>query len=364
MKIGIDAGCLGVPDKRLKVGVYQMAVGLLKALGKIDKKNNYILYSFIPIDKSLLKLFGANFINKVVKPSFFWSTIWLPIAVNLDKLDIFIGLSQYLPKIVKKIKKIVYIYDLTFEKHPSFFPKSYNQLHRITKYAILNSDKLIAISQATKKDIIKLCPQAEKKIKVIYPGFNNRFKEIKSEKNTYIKKTYFLFVGSLKESKNIPNLIRAFSLFCKNNKNYDLVIAGSDFWMDNEIKTEVSKSSNEDKIKIPGFVSDFQLSSLYKNAAAFVSPAHNEGFGFTYLEAARFKVPIIASKNGSVFEIFQDSVLYCNPSDPQSITKAMNKIINNKSLRKKLSDKAYVKSKSFSWEKSATKLLNMISINE
>ncbi|MBI2029100.1 glycosyltransferase family 4 protein [Candidatus Gottesmanbacteria bacterium] len=369
MKIGVDAGCLGIPDERLKVGVYQMAVGLLRALGKIDKKNNYILYSFIPINKYLLKSFGNNFYNKVIKPSFLWSSIWLPLAVNLDNLDVFIGLSQNLPMLSQSTKSFVIVHDLTFEKYPSFFPDSYNQLHRITQYSIKSADKVIAVSNATKTDIVKYYPNAINKTQVIYSGFEDRFnaKGVNISKELLkmrINKPFFLFVGTYKQSKNIPNLIKAFTLFSSKDNKYNLVIVGSNFWMDKSILKAIDESSYKKRIKMLGFVSDKDLHTLYKSAAAFVSPAFNEGFGLTYLEAALFKLPIIASKTGSIFEIFQNSVLYSQPSNIKSIASAMDKIAKDKILRKKLAGSAYIKSKSFRWEKSARELLKVISTSE
>ena len=84
------------------------------------------------------------------------------------------------------------------------------------------------------------------------------------------------------------------------------------------------------------------------------------GFGLTYLEAATFQLPIVASKNGSVFEIFEDSILYCDPSSPDSIVKSLTLVVNNSKLRKKLIEKAYQRSTIFTWDKSAKKLLNII----
>lgn len=365
MKIGVDAGCLGIVDKRLKVGVYQMAVGLLRSLAKIDKQNNYILYSFIPIDKKLITSFGRNFTNKVIKPSFVWSTIWLPLEIRRNNINVFLGLSQNLPSLPKNTKGIVVVFDLTFEKHPSFFPKSYNQLRRISKYAVGKADIVVAVSHATKKDIIKIYPGTEKKIEVIYAGFDNRFENVtvdyyKQLKKMNVKNPFFLFVGSYKESKNITNLIKAFSLFCVKNDRYNLVLVGSNFWMDKSILSAINESSYKNRIKLTGFVSDENLYALYKSATVFVSPAFNEGFGLTYLEAATFKLPIVASKNGSVFEIFEDSILYCDPSSPDSIVKNLTLVVNNSKLRKKLTEKAYQRSKIFTWDKSAKKLLNII----
>src|SRR5438034_10973470 len=98
MKIGVDAGCLGIKDDRLKVGVYRVAVELLRQLGKIDKANRYYLYSFYPIDKKLMESFGPRMSNVLVVPSRGWMRIWLPFRILSQRPDVFLGLNQALPR--------------------------------------------------------------------------------------------------------------------------------------------------------------------------------------------------------------------------------------------------------------------------
>src|SRR3989344_3035552 len=134
MIIGLDAGALGINDERLKVGVYRMSKSLIEALLKIDKQNSYILYSFYPLDKNYLRSLGKNVVSKVL-PQKGWFKFWLPLALKKDKPDVFLGLSQSLPKLSQDTKGIVFIHDLSFEKNPKWFPNSYKNLSQNTKDA-------------------------------------------------------------------------------------------------------------------------------------------------------------------------------------------------------------------------------------
>src|SRR5260221_5538271 len=95
--IGVDAGCLGVDDDILKAGVYYVAYNLLKQLAKLDKKNIYLLYSFYPIPKDILKEFPKNSKN-IVLPTFSWLNLQLPLSFLKQRPDIFLALSQAMPR--------------------------------------------------------------------------------------------------------------------------------------------------------------------------------------------------------------------------------------------------------------------------
>ncbi|MDO8658655.1 MAG: glycosyltransferase family 1 protein [Candidatus Levybacteria bacterium] len=363
MKIGVDGGCLGVSDKRLKVGVYRVVVNLLEQLGKIDKKNSYLLYSFYPIKKSLMERFGERMRNVVIKPSRGWAKIWLPLRISKDKPDVFLGLSQFIPKILPFYPRpytIGFVYDLVFEIYPDMYPGSSKKLSKQTKNMVKNSNHIIAISQSTKNDLIKFCNADHKKIDVVYCACSNTF-TYESKKNNN-KDKYFLSAGSLKKTKNIPGLIKGYEHFLSNTDDAPMLyIAGGDKWLDPEIKKTLEEipKSIRDKIKFLGFVEDDTLRDLYKNATAFVSPSFYEGFGIPFLEAMSCGCPVICSKSGSIPEVVGNAGLYVNPENPKEIGNALLKIFVDKNLKQKLIKKGLEKAKQFSWKNSAKKIFDL-----
>lgn len=358
MIIGVDTGVLGVADDRLKVGVYHFVYDLLKALSEIDRKNQYLLYSFSPIGKDVLSQLGKNFKNKVLRPRKGWLNIRLSAQFISHKPDLFLGLSQAMP-LYHPMKSVVYIYDLAFEINPAHYQESYNRLSRQTKFAAKYSDRIIAVSTATKNDLVRLYKINRDKIKVIYHGVEAKFKpSLIKEKETV---PYFLFVGSYKPSKNIPNIIKAFSLFIHDlKKPYRLVLAGSNYWGDSDVTKLIEDLKCESNVKISGYVPEEDLLKLYRGATAFVSPSFYEGFGMPFLEAMRSGVPVITSNCGSIPEVVGDAALMIEPEDVNSIKEAMVKVATEEKLRLQMVKKGLKQAQKFSWEKAAEQLLDVI----
>ncbi len=367
MIIGVDGGCFSISDKRLKVGVYQYSKELLRQLGKLDKKNKYHLYSFLPVEKKILSLFGSNTENIIINPSLGWFKIWLPKYLKNNPPDVFLGLSQSLPRLPSQTKSIVFVYDLTFEKKPQWFRNSYSKMSENTKQGVDKANKIITLSQSTKKDLIEIYKVESQKIEVIPAGVDtrlNKYKDKKFPQELKIKTPFFLFVGTFKQSKNIPNIIKAFYKFRNKYPQYSLVFVGSNYWMDEEIPKVLHKLNLGGSVRILGFVDDKILSFLYSNATAFVSPSFNEGFGLTHVEAASFKLPIISSTLGASKEMLGDGSLYVEPTKIDSITDAMELLVINKKLRNKLIKSALLNISQLSWEKSAKEILSIINSYE
>lgn len=166
MKIGVDAAVLASIDNQ--AGNFWLSFNLLKALSKVDKKNQYILYSFCPIPRRILLCFGSNFHNIVLHPIKFWLQVRLSLELLLNKIDVFLGLNQALPYICPA-KSVVFVLDLAFELFPNLFINN-TKLSWQTKRAAQKANKIIVISKSTKKDLVKMYRVPVNKVTVIYPG--------------------------------------------------------------------------------------------------------------------------------------------------------------------------------------------------
>ncbi len=362
MNIAVDAGCLGVKDKRLKVGVYNFAKNLLLELSKIDTENKYYLYSFYPIDESLMKRLGPNMRNVIVRPMKGWLKIWLPIRMVRDRVNLFLALGQSAPpRMSPNIRTIGFVYDLAFEKYPFAYPGDYQKLHSNTAELVKKSNIIISISEKTREDVIKYFKIASNKVIAIPLGVR-RFpqgKEVKKIK----RNPYFLYVGSLKRIKNIPALIKAFDLFLSKTKHdTELLLIGGDKWIDPEIDSVLSTLSEEsiEKITFIGYAGDDELVDLYRNAIAFVSPSLYEGFGLTFVEAMALECPVIASNGGSLPEVVGKAGIIVEPTDVEALAQAMNDLHKNNDLRIKLTKKGKSKVSDYTWERCANSVYGVI----
>lgn len=353
MKIGVDAGCLGITDERLKVGVYTVVKNMLLELSKLDKKNQYYLYSFYPIEKSLLKKLNNNMKNVVVRPAVGWLKIALPLRLLFDNVGIFLGANQAMP--IKfpgsSYKTVGIFYDIAFEKYPDAYSYAASvDKHKKNSFQLAkNAEKIIAISHSTKKDIENIYHVNAQKISVAYPGIQTLHSVNVYKHNN----PYFLFVGAFKKSKNIPLLLQSFVRFLKDTKaNYDLLLVGGDKWRDPEIENTLNTVSESfrKRIHFLQFVSTQELSALYKGAYAFVSPSLHEGFGLPFLEAQSVGVPVIGSDRGSLPEVIGKSAILINPKNSNMLAGAFRKITSNKNLYKKLSFAGRKNAKKYSWK--------------
>jgi glycosyltransferase involved in cell wall biosynthesis len=213
--------------------------------------------------------------------------------------------------------------------------------------------KIIAISENTKKDIIKFLGIGENKIEVIYLA--NSINSIKNIDNINIElpKTYILFVGSRRGYKNFDLFIEAISPLLNDDVKLNVVCAGGGKFNDIEIEKLKNLKIKDRVFYYSG--SDSVLAYLYKKAIAFVFPSLYEGFGIPLLESFACGCPVICSRTSSLPEVAGDAALYFDPTDKLSILKSIQKVIYDDELRDQLVYKGSQRVKEFTWKKTAEK---------
>jgi glycosyltransferase involved in cell wall biosynthesis len=357
MIIGVDAGALSIRDDRLKVGVYRVTVNLLRELGKIDKTNQYRLYTFLPIAPSQMKEFGPRMKNVVVRPAIGWSMIQIPIELRRHPVDVFLGLSQMIP--FSRTRTIGFVYDLGFLRYPGAYPGSLARLEMQTKQLIKRSDHIVTISKSTQADIVGAYRIDKKRVTVNYPGIDQRF-TLSGPKHKE-KHPYVLYVGALKRGKNIPFAIRAFNKFVdKTKKPYNFLLVGGDYWADSTIPQMIEKLGLWNRVKLVGFVSDRNLPSYYRGATALFLTSLWEGFCMPATEAMRSGCPVVFSRTGSLPEIVGDTGLVFAKGNETEAVDALAKITCSSSLRKKLVSSGIQRSKQFTWRGFAQSVYRII----
>ncbi|MCK4592758.1 glycosyltransferase family 4 protein [Candidatus Parcubacteria bacterium] len=369
MKIAININELTLKQE---TGVKVYTRGIVNALGKIDKENEYILYASNRVSTN------ANFKLKTIKSQFpFWTYTKLPQEIKKDKPDVLFMPIQSVPffKKPKNIKIVITVHDLAFMIFPDHFTVKDRFLLKFhTKRAVQMADAIIAPSEATKKDIIKFYNINENKIKVVYHGVNQNFSEDKKESDSEASESdsflsldsnnpYILFVGQIQPRKNLIRLIEAFETI-KSRRNeksssLKLIIAGGKGWMADKTYEKAKKSKFSEDIIFLGKVSGEDLVKLYQNALMFVLPSLYEGFGLPVLEAMSYGVPCIVSDNSSLSEIVDDHALLVNAKSSDDIAQKINMFLNNDFLRKDFAQRSLKNIKEFSWDKSAKETLEV-----
>lgn len=366
MKIGVDARQLSC-EKTAGIGTYVKKIILF--INEYDKENEYFLYTHKPI-KTKINL-GDNFHIKVIpgKIGTVWLRFLLKETLKKDQIEVFWGTEHVLPKKIDGIKYVLTIHDLALLKHKKW-GKWYNVLiqNLFLKKSVKDADRIIAISQCTKKDIEDICEVGENKIDVVYNGGVDKYKQkIDSNKideillNYKIDNKFFFYIGTIEPRKNIETIIKAFEKYENNEKEY-LVIAGGLGWKYKKILKKIEYSSVKKNIKLLGYVTNEEKYALFSRTMAFIFPSHYEGFGLPIIEAMSHGVPIITAKNSCLQEIGGDVAYYLeDENDYSGLSKLMKKCSElDKNELININQRGIKRADSFTWEQCAIKTLDIL----
>ncbi len=350
MKIGIDARLYG--PKQGGLGRYLQQ--LIEGLEQTDQTNDYVIFlrtenfaEYQPKNPRFKKILADI-------PWYGWQEqILLPKILRKEKCD-FIHFPHWNTPVFYRGQFIVTVHDLILLHHPSktastLGPLTYffkNLAYKfILSHAVKKAKQIITPSEFTKQDIVQTLHIPGDKITVTYLaptdlGIEYQVSGIKYGKENIltknkITKPYLLYVGVAYPHKNLERLVKAWKMFEEKNQKFQLVLVGKkNYFYNRLINSEILKSCQN--VIFTDFLSDKDLSVLYKNATAYVFPSLYEGFGIPPLEAMQYQIPVISSNATCLPEILGDAVLYFEPQNEQDIYSKINLVLTDLNIRQKL----------------------------
>ncbi len=344
----------------------------LNRFGAFDNSNIFTLYHKIEFNPELKPKIYSNYQDRPIPYPFWWVQTRLGFELNYTLPDVCWMPIQQVPFLAeRKTKIVITIHDLAFKYFPQHFPlRDRLKLDFFTETAVKRADKIIAISEATKSDILKFYPKTKpEKIKVIYHGVDaeNFSRKTISEKSRKvlkkygIKARYLLYVGALQPRKNLETLVKAFEKLKESgDKKIQLVLAGVPAWKTKKLLEKIENSAFKKDIILTGKVSFEDLPIIYQKAQIFVFPSLYEGFGIPILEAWASKVPVIVADNSSLKEIGGEGVLKFETRNSYDLLKKINILLKHDIIKKELIEKGTKNLAEFNWEKCARETLNFI----
>ncbi|MCD0490297.1 glycosyltransferase family 4 protein [Pedobacter sp. MC2016-14] len=343
MNIGFD----GKRAANNTTGLGNYSRSLIEQLAHFFPQNRYLLYTpkvkktrqvdaFFKLPQVLLQLpkTGAGVLGKLL-----WRSIGIKRQLMADKVDLYHGLSNEIPlRLKNELKTVVTIHDLIYLR----FPKNYRYIDlKIydfkSRYACANADRIVAISEQTKNDIIEFYGTEPSKIDVIYQSCDDSFKLLLSaEEKELIRKKYnlpekfLLNVGTIETRKNLLLVVNALKNI---PASYKLVVVGKEKDYATQVKKQIALQKLQDRVIFLKDIPFTDLPAIYQLSSIFVYPSFYEGFGIPIIEALFSNVPVIAATGSCLEEAGGPGSLYVNPSDANELTAAINRIIDDKSLQ-------------------------------
>ncbi len=367
MRIGIDARLLGGQF----TGDRTYWRGLLSGLAAIDGENQYFLYMREPFAEAPLAL-PANFHSKIVPGASDrrWSFVDLPDAAKRDRVDVMH--VQYTVSPFFSMPVVTTIHDITFKLFPELFTSKDRILLNLTvPLAIKKARRVIAVSESTKRDILRAYPGTPTS-KVVStplaagPEFRPLEAHEKESANDMLNHRYgignepfVLAVGVLQPRKNLAMLLHAFRVARFLAKlPHKLVITGKKGWMSAEIEAAIGNASS-DEVLFTGYVPDDHLPLLYGCADLMCYPSLYEGFGLPPLEAMACGCPVLVSNTSSLPEVVGTAGVFADPKNPGAWIDALSSILTDRAKLGNLSKSGMAQASKFSWNKTAALTLDV-----
>lgn len=359
MRIAVHAKVLSEKDLH---GIGYYVLNLLNELLRIDSDNEYCLIS----DAPLLHLpSGDQWSSLLARANFLMSYIGFPRTFRKENFDLAFVPKEVVPPFLGK--------PVVLTVHDLFFSRKYAKIngqglsissfqHSLAiAYHLKSADRILAVSEATKNDILELCSISPDRIRVTPLGVDSGFfrpiehAAVLAREKYGIERPYFLNVSSFWWArKNLLRLIEGYALlFDRGIRETDLVITGSRGPLYDEMTALIAEKNLGAHVHLLEYVSKENLPFLYSGATGFVFPSLHEGFGIPVLEAMACGTPVIVSNGSSLPEVAGPAGLQVDPYKTASIADAMEALFSDAALRRDLSEKGLARSSEFSWERTA-----------
>ncbi len=361
MHIALNAHLLSLTETYRGAGINSYIYNLLTHLPRVDGDNRYTAFigdgRFTGSDLTL-KLSRLPTSRPVAR--IFWEQVVQPFALRKEGADLLHALAFVTP-LLSPCPSVVTVYDLSFLLHPESFKRSKRfYLSLFTRLSARKARRVIAISQSTKRDVVRLLGVSPDKVDVIYCGIDEAFRPLAQDQVAAFRSErglpehFILFVGTIEPRKNVAGLIEAFAnLQTCELANLKLVIGGATGWFYEDIFARVEELGLESEVVFPGYIPASELPLWYNAAELFVYPSLYEGFGLPPLEAMACGTPVVTANTSSLPEVVGEAGLTVDPLDVEGLAEAMRRALSDEVLRQEMRERGLKRAKGFSWTKTA-----------
>jgi glycosyltransferase involved in cell wall biosynthesis len=369
MRVGID----GYPLAEPRTGVGHYTLELARALALISPRDEFELVSPAPFnDAALTEIKRANLPNLLTKNPRassirgHWWSIGLPMYIRRAGFDLFHGTNFDVP-LWKQGRSVVTIHDLSALLHPDkhrtrLVRRARLRLPLVARFA----DRIITPTESVRSEVCQRFKLKPAKVKSIHSAARTSFAPIPFAETVGLRQRlrveddFLLFVGTLEPRKNLLMLLRAFAQIMEQSElRPQLVIAGGEGWLMDEMFAFIRKSGMSERLRFTGYLSDEELRGLYSSCKVFIYPSVYEGFGLPPLEAMACGAPVIAGRIPSLQEVLGSAARLVDPLDVEALAGAIVELLKDENQRKALAAAGLKRAGQFSWEQTARMTLHV-----
>ena len=282
------------------------------------------------------------------------------------RFDLFHGTNFEVP-LWKKRRSVVTIHDLSALLHPEKHRSRLVRRARLRLPLVARvADMIITPTESVKREVCQRFNVKSEKVSAIHLAARQSFQPVPFAQTAEIRKRlgiedeFLLFVGTLEPRKNLLTLLKAFEqIVAQSSLHPQLVIAGGEGWLMNEVSAYLKKASISGRLRVTGYLDDDDLRALYSSCRVFIYPSVYEGFGLPPLEAMACGAPVIAGRIPSLQETLGSAARLVEPLDVDALAKSIIELLEDEKQRQKLKAAGREQAERYSWEKTARRTLSV-----
>lgn len=361
-RIGIDARLTYYTQG----GIAQYTQHIIRELAGLDAAHSFFILQSRKDMRDLAVGPGQQRISCWTPAHHWLERVALTLELLPHRLDL-LHSPDFIPPIDGRFRSVITVHDLAFVRYPQFLTEASRRYYAgQIDAAVQRADAIIAVSEATRDDLIDLLSVPLEKIAVIYEAASEQFRppaqgEVERLRRKHdLPEPYILFVSTVEPRKNVEGLLRAYDrLQAELPEPPLLVIVGGKGWLYDETLALYEQLGLGERVRWLGNVPYQDLPAFYAGAAVFCLPSFYEGFGLPPLEAMACGAPVVVSDRASLPEVVGEAGLYVDPVDPDSIADALHRVLTDNALAASLRQRGLERAEEFSWCKAAAATLSV-----
>jgi glycosyltransferase involved in cell wall biosynthesis len=369
-RIGISAHLLTFARTYRNAGSSSYIYHLLQQLPAIPSRHHFVVFTnadrrhLVAATAPRFRLVGSRLDTERPSRRILWEQAALPALLARERLDLVHGTLNVLP-LARTTPGVVTIHDVSFLLFPErFLPAKRRYLATLTRLSARGARRVVASSENTKCDVVRLLGVPEERVRVVYLGVEDRYRQAPEpgameefRARNELPEHFFLYVGTLEPRKNLVRLIDAYAQARRAGVEWPLVLAGGKGWLYEEIFAHVERLGLSEAIRFPGYVLYEDLPLWYNAASAFVYPSLYEGFGLPVAEALACGCPVLTARNSSLPEVAGDAAILVDGEDTTALAEGLLRLAGDAALRADLATRGKVQVARFQWRHTAAQMM-------